>query len=150
MSCSETNNGKILVAPNRLSYPSALGKLGVMYKDREFYVIDQQNCATQIQRCFLSKEIRSFSLQQLEKLSQVASFSLKKVDDVFTLRCQSSLLGGGLGALAGKVVTCVWEFGKHRTGIQWLAQATHRTIGQWWNQGGHRTIIQWLSGIARS
>ena len=75
--------------------PHQLGKLGVMYKGREFFVIDSHGAEHPIARGDLCKELRGISPEHLEKMLVVGYISVRKIGEDYGLRFDGRLRGGG-------------------------------------------------------
>ena len=56
-----------IIAHENLFAPSSLGKVSVTYDGHNFFVIDENQKKTQLERAFLPKELRGISSTTLEK-----------------------------------------------------------------------------------
>jgi hypothetical protein len=99
------------IAMNNLFVPTRLGKLSVIYENREFYVVNPAGKRTQIARADLSPDLRGISPDLIEKIAKVGRFTLSTVGTDYALRWQGTLPGGGIFgaccvAIVGTVATC--------------------------------------------
>ena len=94
-------SGDIEIPAENLFLPGALGKIGVAYRDKEFY-ITKDNVTSQVQRCDLSQELRGMPEDNLKAFLKAGYLSVKKLDDEYGIDARYRLRGGGpiSGAIA--------------------------------------------------
>lgn len=83
------------IPQDKLFVPNSIGKITATYRGREFYVLDRNQREIQLERAFLSKDLRGISTAALEKCLNVSYLALNKVGESYSLTLKHRLSGGG-------------------------------------------------------
>lgn len=95
-------SNEIEIPGGNLSVPSKLGKVSVTYKSGEFYLVEGESKAFQVQRWNLSRELRGINGDQLQGFLKSGYLSVDKAEEEFSLKGKLRLRGGGyVGEKAG-------------------------------------------------
>lgn len=86
--CLENPRGNLFI-------PSKLGDVRVIYKGREFFVVNLNGAESFIQKANLSCELRGISPETLQKILNFGYLSLNKQESDYTLRFDGKIYGGG-------------------------------------------------------
>ncbi len=77
--------------------PQRLGKVGLGYKDGDFYSFTEQGLR-KVQRADVAKPLRGINPDNLEKLLKVCTLSINKCgDEDYSIKAHPRIHGGGIG-----------------------------------------------------
>ncbi len=106
MQCERLTSSEAYIAPR-------LGQLAVLHKDKDFFVEDEQG-AHKVQRCFVDKNLRGVSKENLAKFLALGYVSVNRCGEKdFSVKAHHRLNGGG--PITGAVLYWITKVGCYGT-----------------------------------
>ncbi len=111
----------ISISREHVFIPQQLGNLGLSYNGKNFLVTEENGNRREVQRAFISKELRGLSSEQVNRIGGVGYLSLKTLKEVqsgqkdYSIEFNPRIQGGGpiLGFItaatmitAGAIMVC--------------------------------------------